>query len=88
MKLERAVRAFETTGEFEDPGLFNANYRALLTEYLKSMNAFNKWDCFYDACDFVRGHHDSHHVGALTADISQTDIGRRDLNFSSSPVRD
>ena len=87
MKLERAVRAFET-GEFEDPGLFNANYRALLTEYLESMTAFNKWDSFYKACDFAQGCHNSHHVGTLTADTSQTDLGRRDLNFSSSPIRE
>jgi hypothetical protein len=52
MQLERAVRSFET-GEFEDPGTFNSNYKALLTEYLESMNAFSKWDDFYAACDFI-----------------------------------
>lgn len=86
MQLERAVRAFETTGEFEDPGMFNSSYKALLTEYLESVNAFNKWDNFYAACDFVQDRCNSH--GTLAADISQIDIGRRDLNFSSSPIRE
>jgi hypothetical protein len=85
MQLERAVRSFET-GEFEDPGTFNSNYKALLTEYLESMNAFSKWDDFYAACDFIRERRNS--LGTLAADISQTDIGRRALNFSSSPIRE
>ncbi|KAF8805246.1 hypothetical protein BYT27DRAFT_7258348 [Phlegmacium glaucopus] len=45
--LECAVQAFETSGEFEEPGTFNSNYKALLTEYLESMDTFNKWDGFY-----------------------------------------
>ncbi|KAI9452026.1 hypothetical protein F5148DRAFT_1289806 [Russula earlei] len=80
--LERAVRAFET-GEFQDPGPFNSNYKALLTEYLESVNMFNKWDDFYVACDFDQ----KPCGGSLAADMSQTDIGRRALNFSSSPIR-
>ena len=86
MKLERAVRAFES-GEFEEPGNFNTNYKALLTEYLDSMNKFEKWDTFYIACDFVRERRNSRYAGTLALEISQTDIGRRDLNFSSSPTR-
>jgi hypothetical protein len=87
MKLERAVRAFKGR-EFEEPGYFNANYKALLTEYLDSMNVFDKWDTFYVACDFVRERHNSRYGGTLAMEISQTDIGRRDLNFSSSPIRE
>ncbi|KAI0289301.1 hypothetical protein BC826DRAFT_971075 [Russula brevipes] len=83
MQLERAVRAYET-GKFEAPGSFNSNYKALLTEYLESMNTFKKWDEFYEACDFARKGLDSY-GGGLAADVSQTDIGRRALNFSSSP---
>lgn len=87
MQLERAVRAFES-GAFEEPGNFNASYKALLTEYLDSMNAFDKWDTFYVACDFIRERRNSRYGGTLAMEISQTDIGRRDLNFSSSPIRE
>ncbi|KAI9442802.1 hypothetical protein F5148DRAFT_1293155 [Russula earlei] len=80
--LECAVQAFET-GEFQDPGPFNSNYKALLTEYLESVNMFNKWDDFYIACNFDQ----KPCGGSLAADTSQTDIGRRALNFSSSPIR-
>jgi hypothetical protein len=83
MQLERAVQAYET-GIFEAPGSFNSNYKALLTEYLESMNTFKKWDEFYMACDFAHKGSDSF-GGGLAADVSQTDIGRRALNFSSSP---
>lgn len=38
MQLERAVRAFET-GEFEDPGTFNSNYKALSTYLLNTSKA-------------------------------------------------
>ena len=83
IQLEHAVRAFEKTGEFEDPGSFNSNYKALLTKYLESMNAFNKWDDFYEECNLGQ----KPQTYSLAVDMSQTDIGRRALNFSSSPIR-
>ena len=86
MQLEHAVQAFEASGEFKDLGPFNSNYKALLAEYLESMNTFNKWDDFYAACDFAWKHPKLCH-GSLAADMSQTDIGQRALNFSSSLIR-
>jgi hypothetical protein len=50
------------------------------------MNEFTKWANFYKACNFTRD--SSEPDGDLAADISQVDIGRRALNFSSSPVRE
>lgn len=87
IQLERAVRAFQATGNFEDPGPFNSNYKALLSEYLESVDTFNKWDEFYAACDVAQKRRKS--CGeSLAVDMSQTDIGRRALNFSSSPIRE
>jgi hypothetical protein len=88
MKLERAVHAFESR-VFKEPGDFNASYKALLTEYLDSMNTFDsdKWNTFHGACDFIRERRVSRYGGPLTMKISQTDMGRRNLNFSS-PIRE
>jgi hypothetical protein len=87
-QLERAVHAFETDGSFKEPGPFNSEHKALLTEYLESVDTFKKWPEFYQACNFSRAKHiHSEEQDDLVADISQTDIGRRALNFSSSPVK-
>jgi len=83
--LERGVRAFKKNGEYEDPGPFNFEHKALLTEYIESMDAFNKWPEFYEACKFTKANSES---DVLAADVSQTDIGRCALNFSSSPIKE
>jgi hypothetical protein len=58
-------------------------------EYLESVDNFTKWDAFYMACNFTQSRAcDVSEVGGIAADISQVDIGRRALNFSSSPVKD
>ena len=82
IQLECALRAFEATGVYEDPGPFNSAYKALLMEYLESVDAFNKWLDFYQACKFSLKEQQD-----LAADISQIDVGRRALNFSSSPIK-
>jgi hypothetical protein len=86
-QLERALRAFETDGSFKDPGPFNSEYSALLIEYLESVGSFRKWPEFYQACKFRRANSLEEEQDNLVADISQTDIGRRALNFSSSPIK-
>lgn len=51
-QLERALRAFEMDGSFKDPGPFNSEHKALLVEYLQSIDSFKKWPEFYQACKF------------------------------------
>lgn len=82
------MRAFET-GVYREPGQFNSTHEALFAEYFESVKAFNKWDEFYRACDFSQNNTRSlsNHRSSL-ADMSQIDIGRRALNFSSSPVKE
>ena len=88
MQLECTVRAFEKTGEYEDPGPFTADQKALLTEYLDSIDKFSGWEEFYKACKFTnRSLQPDEDDVPSGVDISQVDIGRRDLVFSSSPVR-
>ncbi|KAF8236009.1 hypothetical protein L208DRAFT_1376270 [Tricholoma matsutake] len=74
-----------SNGEYKDPGPFNSEHKALLTKYIESVDAFNKWAKFYQACKFTKANSES---GVLTADVSQTDIGRRALNFSSSSIKE
>jgi len=46
---------------------------------------FNKWPEFYEACKFTKANGKS---DVLAADVLQTDIGHRALNFSSSPIKE
>ncbi|KAI9511008.1 hypothetical protein F5148DRAFT_1147149 [Russula earlei] len=85
VSLEHGVQAFKKNREYEDPGPFNSGHKALLTEYIESVDTFNKWQEFYQACKFTKANSESEAV--LTVDVSQTDIGRHALNFSSSPIK-
>jgi hypothetical protein len=85
--LERAARAFGT-GEFVKPGAFNGEHNGRLTEYLKSINKFNHWDEFYEECGISQKSKTPKRRKSTAADLSLVEIGRGDLNFSSSPVRE
>jgi hypothetical protein len=85
--LERAARAFDT-GKLVKPGPFNHAYDALFKEYLNSINKFNHWDEFYAECGVSEAGRTLKSRKSTAADLSLVEIGRGDLNFSSSPVRD
>ena len=86
-QLERAACAFKS-GEFVKPGIFNNEHNALLTEYLKSIDKFNHWDEFHEACGISLKAKSPKRRKSAVADLSLVEIGRGDLNFSSSPVRE
>jgi hypothetical protein len=81
--LERASRAFDT-GKLVKPTAFNSDYNALFQEYLQSIDKFNHWDEFYSKC----GVNGAPKPKSSAADLSLVEIGRGDLNFSSSPVKE
>ncbi|KIL57450.1 hypothetical protein M378DRAFT_16235 [Amanita muscaria Koide BX008] len=82
--LERAARTFET-GVYKDPGQFSGNFHGSLIEYIRSVDTFTKWDNFYAVCDFALKKASKRRKSTLNmVETSQIDIGRRDLNFSSS----
>ena len=54
VQLEWATRAF-ISGIYKDPGQFSANLQSSITEYMKSVNSFMKWNDFYKACEFSHG---------------------------------
>ena len=86
-QLECALHTFEMDGFFKDPGPFSSEHKALLVEYLESIDSFKKWPEFYKACKFSQGNIHSEEQDNLVADISQVDIGQCALNFSSSPIK-
>jgi hypothetical protein len=86
--LECTLYTFKTDGFFKDPGPFSSKHKALLIEYLESVDSFTKWLEFYQACKFCQANCIySEEQGDLITDISQTDIGQCVLNFSSSPIK-
>ena len=85
--MERAARAFET-GEFVKPGVFNSEHNALLTEYLKSIDKFSHWDEFYEECGISQKGKTPKRRKSTAAELSLVEIGRGDLNFSSSPAKE
>ncbi|KAF9488378.1 hypothetical protein BDN71DRAFT_1513115 [Pleurotus eryngii] len=84
--LERAVWSYKS-GTYVAPQKFGAQHAALVTEYLCSLKPYNKWNNFYNACNLSPHGHSSEYNDNAMAETSQTDIGRRALLFSSSPVK-
>ena len=82
--MERASRAFDT-GKLVKPTAFNSDYNALFQEYLQSIDKFNHWDEFYSKCGIDRTPKGKK---SSAADLSLVEIGRGDLNFSSSPAKE
>jgi hypothetical protein len=86
-QLERAARAFDT-GKLVQPSAFNHEYNALFKEYLQSVEKFNHWDELYDKCGISQNCKAPRPRKSTAADLSLVEIGREDLNFSSSPMRE
>ena len=82
--MERASCAFNTSKPVK-PTAFNSDYNALFQEYLQSIDKFNHWDDFYSKCGI---HKVPKACKSSAADLLLVEIGRGDLNFSSSPAKD